>query len=383
MSSKPRILCVDDEQDLLDGLRLSLRKRFKVTVATSGAEGLELFDEAAQSDDGAFAVVVSDMRMPGMDGARFLTAIMDRSPDTPRILLSGQADLDSTIAAINDARIYRFLTKPCDPETIIATLDEALELARLRESEQVLLGKTVRGAVTMLTEVLGLVSVTAYSRTTRVRGVVGQLCASLRIQTSWDLDVAALLSQIGSVVPEASDEGAAMSGQQSAEIAANLLQNIPRLEAAAAIVRTQSSPEPQLTVPLAQATRPALDAELLRLAIAFDVALGTCGSEAKAIEAVRAANPTTQPELLSALGSIEPAQDDLVEALIEAKDFVAGMELLDDLHTSGGAKLAGAGTVLTAVLIQRVHSFIKTVGLEDGPIAVLAPRSAVPRSKVR
>lgn len=381
MSSKPRILCVDDEQDLLDGLRLSLRKQFKVTTATSGDEGLAVFDAARQEGE-PFGVVVSDMRMPGMNGATFLTHVMERSPDTPRILLSGQADLESTIAAINDAKIYRFLTKPCDPELIIETLGEALELARLRETEQVLLGKTVRGAVTMLTEVLGLVSVTAYSRTQRVRGVVGQLCTNLGVQTSWDLDVAALLSQIGSVVPEASDESAVVSGQQSAEIAANLLQNIPRLEAAAAIVRTQSSTEPQLTVPLAQATRAALDAELLRMAIAFDVALGASGSEAKAIEIVRSANAAAQPEVLNALATIQPPEDDMVEALIDPKDLAAGMELLDDLHTSGGAKLAGAGTLMTAVLIQRVASFTKTAGLE-GPIAVLAPRSAVPRSKVR
>ena len=227
MTTKPRVLCVDDEEHLLDGLRVSLRKRFDITTATSGADGIAAFDSALQGNH-TFAAVVSDMRMPNMNGAQFLTSIGERSPDTPRILLSGQADLESTIAAINDAKIFRFLTKPCTPDLLGDTLDEAMELTRLREAERRLLDETLRGVVGMLTEVLGLVSPTAYSRSMRIGQIVRGLSESLGFAVAWDLDVAALLSQVGCVViPDTEDDMGA--DHRHVGLAADLLANIPPL----------------------------------------------------------------------------------------------------------------------------------------------------------
>ena len=381
MSTKPRILCVDDEQDLLDGLRLNLRKQFKVTTATSGAEGLEVFDASCGDEDGPFDAVISDMRMPNMNGAAFLTAIMERSPQTPRILLSGQADMESTIAAINDAKIFRFLTKPCEPALIQETVVEAMELARLRETERVLLDQTVRGAVTMLTEVLGLVSAAAYSRTSRIREVVDQVRDNLGLEPSWDLDVATLLSQVGCVVVPETDDDDGPSGRHP-EIAATLLGNIPRLENVASIVRTQNDPAPLPSAALADAPRDVVDAEILRVAVAFDTITASGTSTAKAISALQAGPTPPDPSLIDALAGVRPAADDMIEVSVEPQELVIGMELLEDLHTTSGAKLAGAGTVLTAVLIERVSSFAKTAGVE-GPISALAPRRAVSRLKVR
>ena len=381
MSTKPRILCVDDEQDLLDGLRLNLRKQFKVTTATSGAEGLEVFDASCGDEDGPFDAVISDMRMPNMNGAAFLTAIMERSPQTPRILLSGQADMESTIAAINDAKIFRFLTKPCEPALIQETVVEAMELARLRETERVLLDQTVRGAVTMLTEVLGLVSAAAYSRTSRIREVVDQVRDNLGLEPSWDLDVATLLSQVGCVVVPETDDDDGPSGRHP-EIAANLLGNIPRLENVASIVRTQNDPAPLPSAALADAPRDVVDAEILRVAVAFDTITASGTSTAKAISALQAGPTPPDPSLIDALAGVRPAAADMIEVSVEPQELVIGMELLEDLHTTSGAKLAGAGTVLTAVLIERVSSFAKTAGVE-GPISALAPRRAVSRLKVR
>lgn len=87
-SPKPRVLCVDDEPQVLQGVGRVLRRDFEVLTATSGAAGLAVLDEA-----GPISVVVSDMRMPEMDGAAFLSQVRDRWPDTTRILLTGQADI--------------------------------------------------------------------------------------------------------------------------------------------------------------------------------------------------------------------------------------------------------------------------------------------------
>ena len=115
---RERVLCVDDEPSILDGLRRELNRRFDVTTALSGAAGLEALER-----EGPFAVVVSDMRMPGMDGATFLGHVRERAPETVRVLLTGHADLEGAIAAVNQGNIFRFLTKPCPRDILMEALE--------------------------------------------------------------------------------------------------------------------------------------------------------------------------------------------------------------------------------------------------------------------
>ena len=103
-----RVLFVDDEPNVLDSIRRQLRKSCEILTATSGVEALALL-----KDTGPVALVISDMRMPGMSGAELLAKIRDLYPDTVRMILSGQADLESTISAVNEGHVFRFLTKPC------------------------------------------------------------------------------------------------------------------------------------------------------------------------------------------------------------------------------------------------------------------------------
>src|SRR5277367_4732835 len=126
MADKPRVLCVDDEPNVLEGLTLTLRRRYEVRTAPGGAEGLELLGR-----DGPFAVVLSDMRMPGMDGAAFLARARQVAPDAVRLVLTGQAEVESAIAAVNEGQLFRFLTKPCPPTTLVAAFDAAAEQYRL------------------------------------------------------------------------------------------------------------------------------------------------------------------------------------------------------------------------------------------------------------
>jgi response regulator RpfG family c-di-GMP phosphodiesterase len=109
-SNKPRILCVDDEPMVLDGLSDVLRRSFDVRVASSGAEGLAMLKEQRRE----VAVVISDMRMPEMPGSIFLREARRVAPLAVRMLLTGYADHEAAIKAVNDGQIFRFLTKPCD-----------------------------------------------------------------------------------------------------------------------------------------------------------------------------------------------------------------------------------------------------------------------------
>ena len=102
------ILCVDDDPNILEAYRRQLRKEFRVETAIGPEEGCRKIESS-----GPYAVVVSDLQMPNMNGIQFLTKVREQSPDTVRMLLTGNADLNAAVEAVNQGQIFRFLTKPC------------------------------------------------------------------------------------------------------------------------------------------------------------------------------------------------------------------------------------------------------------------------------
>ncbi len=119
---RPSVLCVDDEVSILKSLqRLLLPENFEVVTATSGEQGLLLLEKRE------FAVIISDMRMPGMTGAEFLQLAAQRCPDSQRLLLTGYADIESTIKAINQGQIQRYIQKPWTNEALVLQIRESVE----------------------------------------------------------------------------------------------------------------------------------------------------------------------------------------------------------------------------------------------------------------
>ena len=112
-----KILFVDDEPAVLDGYKRMLHREFEVDTAVGGELGLTTIH-----DSGPYSVVISDMRMPGMNGAEFLCQVRQKSPDTVSMLLTGGTDLNAAIDAVNEGNIFRFLTKPCMKETLVEAI---------------------------------------------------------------------------------------------------------------------------------------------------------------------------------------------------------------------------------------------------------------------
>ncbi|NTV11343.1 MAG: response regulator, partial [Zoogloea sp.] len=124
------VLCVDDEANILSSLRRLFRPHgYRVLTAGSGAEGLEVLAREAVD------LVISDMRMPEMDGAQFLAQVRARHPDVVRLLLTGYADMQSTVAAINEGRITRYIAKPWNEDEVLLTVREALERKALERDK--------------------------------------------------------------------------------------------------------------------------------------------------------------------------------------------------------------------------------------------------------
>ena len=130
MTNRPRVLFVDDDPSILDNFRLVLHGKYDVHTSEGAREALSLLDEMT------FPVVVSDLKMARMDGIELLRKVKDRHPATVRILLTGHADLESAIAAVNDGEVFRFLQKPCPIPLVTKILQDGLRQYQLIMAER-------------------------------------------------------------------------------------------------------------------------------------------------------------------------------------------------------------------------------------------------------
>ena len=389
-----RVLLVDDEPRLLDGLRRSLHRRYVLSTAASGADGLEAL-HAAAAESAPFAVVVSDMMMPGMSGAEFLARARPIAPDATLMILSGQADLTSTIAAVNNANLFRFLTKPCEPDTLAHALDAALRQHQLLVSERELLQDTLTGAVDVLTDVLSLASPIASRRTERTRNVVRAVSGLLGLDGDWRLPVAAMLSHLGCIalpehVLELVEAGAPLGPAERRMWDAHpatgrrLLARIPRLEVVAEWVGAQPMNPDDAVAPMTAAPSgptgpagpagPADDDDLCATVLPTVAAFLTLHDArtaprdaARRLEATGRHSPTVLEAVIAAVAELDPRGVVVDTGVGELRP---GMVIHGDVRTSTGLVLVREGERVTPALVARLRNFAATVGVQE-PFPVL------------
>jgi response regulator RpfG family c-di-GMP phosphodiesterase len=381
---RPKILCVDDEPNVLEGLALHLRRRYDVTIAESGLAALKLIEGGTK-----FSVVMSDMRMPGMDGAEFLSRVRQLAPDSVRILLTGQAEMKSAILAINQGQIFRFLTKPCPPNELLAAFEAALEQHRLVNAERVLLEQTLHGSIKTLVDVLSLTSPAAFGRANRLKTRVTELATKLAIPDKWQIEVAAMLAELGSItLPQETLErwhaGSELSEAEQKMVARlpdvteQLLQNIPRLEPVRAILTRAAKPgrhnEPFSEDHSLRTVE--LGARLLRVAVDFDVLEMQGVAPALCIDTMRGRGDRYDPAVLEAFAGhfgTSTVGQDLVREL-PLSGLKAGMVFVEDLRLTNGALLCARGYEVNASFLERARNF--RPGSVKEPIRVLVRGSA-------
>jgi CheY-like chemotaxis protein len=359
----PRLLFVDDEPAVLEALAVNLRRGFEVVTVTSGEDGLEYL--RAQSD---FAVVVSDMRMPKMDGATFLARAREIAPDVVRILLTGQTDLDAAIKAVNHGQLFRFLTKPCPRDTLRSAIDSAVAQHRLITAERVLLEQTLRGSIKMLVDILAITSPAAFGRANQIKTRVLQLGSLLGILDSWQLEIAALASQLGYIVlphelcekleaKHALTEDEQRMVERAPALTDHLLANIPRLEGVRAMLALHVKPPRRKLSADAATQLIELGAHLLRVAIDIE--------ELESNRTDRTTSPARmlagRPELYDAevLEAVERMYNEHIPAVIAVRpaELRVGMVLAEDARLSTGALLVARGYEVTASFIARIKNF--------------------------
>ena len=376
----PSVLCVDDEPRVLEGLVLHLRKDYSVHGATSGEEALRCLKAI-----GGASVVISDMRMPGMDGATLLRHVMASYPDTTRILLTGDAGRDAAVAAVNEAQIFRYLTKPCPPEQLRAAVEAGVGQHALMLAERKVLKETLIGCIQALTDVLAIANPVAFGRASRLKRLAMGLAETLDCRGYWQLEAAAMLSQLGYLSLPAELVEKLYSGEKLTpeeqmlassipDVVTSLLEHIPRLEPVMQILTALTWTDEQVAR-LGDGTI-GLGARILGLALEYDQLLAQGQPAAVAVQSLRARSGRYDAKLIEQFAQYLGAGPARAEPRqIPLKSVRVGMVMMQDVRTHLGSLLIPRGLEVTAVLVERIRHFGPELSAEQ--VKVLVPPAHV------
>ena len=363
-----RVLCVDDEVNLLNALARHLRTRFELTTAVGPMEGLRVLGEQP-----AFAAVVSDLRMPCMNGIEFLSRVKQLAPSSVRVMLTGNGDFETAMAAVNEGNIFRFLTKPCASDILAAALESCVEQFRLQTLERDLLERTVSGSVELVCEILSLVNPAVFNRSHRIRAAVRHMAQQMEWKDQWQFDVAAMLSQLGciAVPPDVLDRAMVGGDLSKSErkalsshpgIGRDLLAKIPRFELIAEIVAAHRQ---AVWSKLADDADPlVLGPLVLRIAVEFDE-LRANGLAFHECLARLNAKGVHHPRLLAALKTMAAQEPPQSVKLVRIADLQPGMTLDEDVHTKSGVLLVKKGNQVTPSVVIRLRTFAECQGVVE------------------
>lgn len=379
----PRVLCVDDEPKILSAIGRNLRGALDLTLAGSGAEALARLREA----EAPFAVVVTDMKMPEMNGIALLTQVRREFPDTTRILLTGYAELDSVVQAVNEGHIFRFLSKPCSTTQLLETIRAGARQHELVTSERVLLEQTLRGAIDALMGILALASPTLFGRASRVRHLADLLCEAVGVKEQWQVQVAAQLAQIGRItLPDTTaaklSRGDLLTADEATmverlpEVTRNIVGCLPRLEPILEILEHidrnyDGSGAPKHA--LIEDDIP-VGARILKLAGRIEELRGRGYSTRRVLDTLRVEAGAYDPALLKAyVERADTAGDEAGPRGITLLELRIGMRMVEPVRSRTGVLLVAAGQEVSESLLNRIQNYHATVGLEL-PLWIEPPR---------
>ncbi|MES2720480.1 MAG: response regulator [Pseudomonadota bacterium] len=354
-----QILCIDDDADVLAGLQLSLRQLGEVHVATGGEAAMALLPHLPQ-----LAVVLCDMRMPGMTGDVVLAQCRQHCPGAARILLTGYSDIEAAMRAVNQGRIFRFLAKPCSRDELQQAVRDGIEQHRLIHAERELLEQTIKGCMQALIDALAMASPASFGQAQRMVDLVQLVSSRCRHEAGWAATMATMLANLGlvSLAPEVQEKvlfGLRLSQQEQNDVTRaqertwQLLASVPRIEPVRQLL---SRIEPALAGHQHEPSAPELaeQARLIRMVRRY-VRLEAAGLPVLAALEQLEALPEATPELIAGLRDVLGPQADLsrqvqlVMALLRP-----GMVLMQPVHTRGGQLLAPAGYQINDSFVERL-----------------------------
>ena len=387
-----RILFVDDNPELLSVYQRSLSQQFSIETAVGGVEGLN-----AVRSNAPFAVIVSDMTMPGMNGIQFLSQVKELSPDSVRIMLTGNANLSTAMKAVNEGSIFRFLTKPCSPDNLDSILIAGVAQHRLITAERELLEQTLNGCVKVLTEVLAVVDPLAFARAQAVRLLACDFGRSQMMPSIWELELGAMLAPLGYVTIPPHVVAKERAGQvllgierdmvsRVPEIGSKLIAHIQRLEAVSRVVLYQDKHFDGNGFPFdaVKGEQIPYASRVIKILKALVMHEASGMVRLHALSELATKSGWYDPDILEMLTRFltAPVVAEEPKAICVCKtafELRPGMLLLSNIETSNGKLLIAAGYRITEALYERIQNYARLTGIKD-PIEVQLENPVVTRT---
>lgn len=368
-----KILIVDDEKPILDSLRRNLARRYDIVVAENPEEGLKTL-----RSQGPFAVIISDLSMPGMDGVRFFSKIKEKSPNSIRIMLTGHGDFDSAVAAVNDGNVFRFLVKPCPMDAIIQAIEAGLEQYRLSMIEKELLRGTLRGSIKVLVDILNLVNPDAFSRGERVKRLMMAAAKRLNLSNPLKFELVGMLSQIGMVAVPQEIVSKRFQGREltredaqiyrmHATVATTLLSQIPRLQDVVEIIGSQLDCFPDL-----DKSKMSEGAILLNMCLEYDDLDQAGVDKEQAAHTLGKRWARTAPHLFKGFEETIFREEGYIPRLLPFKYVFPGMILSQDLYDDHNKLIMAKGQEITDIARLKLSEIRESFKLPS-ELKVLVP----------
>jgi len=369
-----KVLFVDDDENLLIIHKRNYRNTFHVITANSAEQGLS---ELKYNDD--IKVIVSDYDMPVMNGIEFLSKVKEIKPNIVRVIITGRADFNMAIDAVNEGSIFRFITKPCEKEKLQMTISQCIEQYKLIVSEKELLEQTLRGSVKVLIDILTVSNPNVFNRSVQIREYVKRILKRLSIPESWETDIACLLSKIGCIgVPnnilDKKYKGQPLSPEEEtiilsqAEIGKSLLKNIPRLGLIAEIISLQYKSVEEINQLKSSFSNDALFIipKLLKILNDYFLLIDQGNDSNKAIEILLKDNKQYDNDLVKVLETeLGGKQLGYILDSISIKDLKEGMILAEDLYDENKFKIFSKGIVLSGIYISKLMNYSRVQGFNE------------------
>jgi len=365
---REKVLFVDDEENVLKAHHRNLRSKYQVTTFTNAKDALKAIQKGQN-----YAVVVSDYNMPEMNGVQFLSKLSETAPDTVRLMLTGYADVNTAIKAVNDGHVFRILTKPCETENLVKNINAAINQHNLITVERELLDKTLKGSIKVLIDILGVVSPTAFSQATVYRQLAKNIATRLGFKKHWEIEIAALLSQIGCVAvpPEIIYKRASGNELPDEEhqlfiahpqTGKKLLQNIPRLEKIAEAIEFQFNRYDGTDLPdkkISGENMPFIS-RILKVINDFDSFVKSGVDRHTAVDLMKVDIGCYDEKILCALeAEVQGIQQSYHIRYINVKQLETGMILGEDLVDTNNTILVARDNEITEILTAKIQNYAR------------------------
>ena len=385
--SPAKILLVDSNPFTLAETQRALSTDYAIQSAMNVADGLRLLQQS-----GPFQIVLSELQLGEASGVKFLTDVKNTSPATIRIVLAAPTTVAVVVDAVNEAAVFQVLTKPCPAPKLRQAIENALRRHSEAILERELVDRTLAGAITVLSEVLSAVDPLSFGRSMAMRQNLRSLAKEIEMRSTWELEVAAMLCNVGLITIPASLIAKWNSKVPLSAVEAEIVQRfpasgrtliakIPRLDKVADIVLYQNKNYDGTGFPLdtVKGEQIPYGARVLKVLIDLaEIEMRGTGRQ-DALAAMYNSQARYDPDILSVamrFFGYAPGKGNAVRRPVAipvlAKELRTGYVLASNVETADGTKLMAPGFTITETLLERINNFGALGGIRE-PILVEKP----------